>query len=210
MSFWKRKNKIKVRISPVFLLVLALFAAVDDLHLLLHILLAAALHECGHVFFLRFLGGEISAFYITAFGGELQIKNSNKISYGKELISVLAGPAVNIACALLCAKAAVFLTWERGYLIAGIHMSLALFNLLPVRMLDGGRAIELLLSWIIDPIYADHILHTLSGITLGCVLCLTSALQGMIGLQISLIVIELWFIACWCSETGIVKPVRTG
>ena len=209
MSHWKIKNRIKFKISPLFFILLALFAAADEFHLLLHILLAAALHEYGHIFFLRFFGGEVSTFCITAFGGELRIKNSGRLSYRQELIAVLAGPAVNLVCAVFCSQAAVFFCWERGYIVAGIHMSLALFNLLPVRMLDGGRAVELLLSWLIDPIYADRIFHVFCSITLACVLCLTSALQGMIGLQIPLMVVELWFIICWCSETGIVKPART-
>lgn len=40
---------------------------------------------------------------------------------------------VNLVCALVLGRAAAELSWERGYLLSGIHMLLALFNLLPLR-----------------------------------------------------------------------------
>ena len=50
----------------------------------------------------------------------------------KELAAVLAGPAVNLLCGLLLARG-------HAWVAAGAHLSLCLFNLLPVRPLDGGR-----------------------------------------------------------------------
>lgn len=49
---------------------------------------------------------------------------------------MLAGPAVNLLCALVLGGA-------HAWVAAGAHLSLCLFNLLPVRPLDGGRALYL-------------------------------------------------------------------
>ena len=80
----------------------------------------------------------------------------------KEIASVLAGPGVNFSVRFGAGPRGVELSWERGYLLSGIHMLLALFNLLPLRQLDGGRALYLMLSWLLDPITADRIGHGVS------------------------------------------------
>ena len=41
-------------------------------------------------------------------------------------------------------------------------------------------------------------------------LLLTAALQGAVGLQLPLVVLEFWFVLCWCAETGIVKSRLCG
>lgn len=211
MLHWKNSHKHKsvIAVSPAFLALLAVFAVVDRERLLMHILLAAALHECGHMAAVYLGGGEIAAFRITLFGGELRIRHPEWMSYGRELLAVLAGPGVNLLAALLLARMAASLNWERGYMIAGIHASLAVFNLLPLRPLDGGRALELLLSWLIEPIAADRAVHLISCLCLGVLLTACAALQAVLGLQLPLLLALLWFVVCWCLETGIVKTAET-
>lgn len=213
MSHWKKRRRTKagrIAVSPFFFLLLALFAAVDRQRLLFPILSAAALHEAGHLVVLRLVGGQIEQFTLTPFGGELRIRRSEWLSYGREIASVLAGPGVNLVCALVLGRAAAELSWERGYLLSGIHMLLALFNLLPLRQLDGGRALYLMLSWLLDPITADRIGHGVGCFFLCVALLLTAALQGAVGLQLPLVVLEFWFVLCWCAETGIVKSRLCG
>lgn len=74
------------------------------------------------------------------------ISVSAGLSYGKELAAVLAGPLANLLWGLL-------LAWLGGpWLVpAGANLVLCAFNLLPVRPLDGGRALELLVSWAAGP-----------------------------------------------------------
>ena len=208
MSHWKKRRRTKagrIAVSPFFFLLLALFAAVDRQRLLFPNLSAAPLHEAGHLAVLRLVGGQIEQFTLTPFGGELRIRRSEWLSYGRAIASVLAGPGVNLVCALVLGRAAAELSWERGYLLSGIHMLLALFNLLPLRQLDGGRALYLMLSWLLDPITADRIGHGVGCFFLCVALLLTAALQGAVGLQLPLVVLEFWFVLCWCAETGIVK-----
>lgn len=205
-----RRSKAKVSLDPAFLVLPGFFALADREHLLLHILLAALVHECAHVGVLRLCGGEIAAFRLSPFGGELTIRDAQRLSYGRELLAVWAGPGSNLLCAVILSRLAVYLSWERGYVLSGIHMLLALFNLLPLRALDGGRLLYLCLCWIWEPITAERIVHAVTIFTLSVLLFFASLLLGTIGVHLPLLFAEVWFITCWCAETGIVKRRETG
>ena len=103
MCLWKKKNKRRctVAVSPAFLALLLVFAAADRQRLLVHILLAAAVHEAVHAAAVHLAGGEIALFRITLFGAEMRIRRSERLSYGREILSVLAGPGVILLCALV-------------------------------------------------------------------------------------------------------------
>ncbi|MBR4211818.1 MAG: hypothetical protein IKR84_05465, partial [Oscillibacter sp.] len=75
----------------------------------------------------------------------------SRLSYGEELFCVLAGPGCNLFAASLCALAGN--PWPA---FAGANLILCAFNLLPVRPLDGGRALELLLSWAAGPAAGEY------------------------------------------------------
>ena len=67
-----------------------------------------------------------------------------------------------------------------------------------------------MLSWLLDPITADRIGHGVGCFFLCVALLLTAALQGAVGLQLPLVVLEFWFVLCCCAETGIVKSRLCG
>ena len=130
-------------VSGGFLLLTAWFALVNGWRLLAVILSAALLHETGHLLALYLLGGRAAGVRITVFGAELRTDAAH-LSYPAELAVTLAGPAANLACGLLLAQLG-------AWTAAGAHLSLCLFNLLPVRPLDGGRALYLLIAALAGP-----------------------------------------------------------
>lgn len=119
------------------------------------ILLAAAVHECGHWLTLRLLDEPVTSFRITLFGMEMRTRNS-RLSYPEEIAAVLAGPGANLLCGALlaCLPGTERLRGE----IAGANFVLAAFNLLPVRPLDGGHILELLLEWLAAPGCGEQII----------------------------------------------------
>ena len=129
MSRWRDR----IRISGGFWLLAAWFTLVNGWQLLAVILSAAALHELGHLLVLRLLGARVRELRVSVFGAEL-VTSAARLSYPGEIAAVLAGPAVNLLCALGLGGA-------HAWVAAGAHLSLCLFNLLPVRPLDGGRAL---------------------------------------------------------------------
>ena len=131
------------RVSPGVCLLVAGFAAVNGWHLTTVILGAAAVHELGHWAGLKVLGVRILGLRISALGAVLAVDRRG-LSYGKELAAVLAGPAANLLSTAVLARMGL----ETA---AGVHMVLGAFNLLPIRPLDGGRALYLGASWLLGP-----------------------------------------------------------
>lgn len=131
-----------VRVSPGFCLLTAWFALGCGWPLLAVVLGAAAVHELGHCAALWVQGTGIAGLRIGIFGAELEADRRG-LSYAGDLAAVLAGPAANLLCALALAS----LGGGRWAVLIGANLVLCAFNLLPVRPLDGGRALYLLASW---------------------------------------------------------------
>lgn len=132
----------KIRVSGGFVLLAAWFALVNGWEPLVTVLGAAAVHELGHWLLLRLLGAEVRSFRLGVLGAAMET-DSGRLSYGGELAAVLAGPAAN----LLAALALTALGGSRWPAAVGASLVLCVFNLLPIRPLDGGRALYLLASW---------------------------------------------------------------
>ena len=155
--------------SPGFCLLTAWFAAVNGPETLAVILWAALLHEAGHWLALRAAGAEILSLRVGILGMVMET-DSRRLSYGRELAVLLAGPGVNLLSACL-------LVWlaEGGEAAAGAHLVLGAFNLLPVRPLDGGRALEMLAVWLLGPVRGERLagwVGALTALLLAAGLCL--------------------------------------
>lgn len=153
----------EIRVSGGFWLLAAWFALVNGWELLGTVLGAAALHEGGHLAALYLLGGRAEGLRITVFGAALET-DAARLSYPAETAVVLAGPAVNLLCGLALASLG-------AWTAAGAHLSLCAFNLLPVRPLDGGHALELLVSWLAGPEAGERIARR-TGAAAALALCL--------------------------------------
>lgn len=113
------------------------------------------IHECGHAAAAALLGCRVLSIQMLPFGGVAVIEDGGRLTAGREIIIALAGPLQNILMVgitmlLQCANLGdpVFL----AYIIQG-NLLIALFNLLPVLPLDGGKIVQALVS-LIAPYYA--------------------------------------------------------
>ena len=128
----------RIRISVGFCLLLAWFLQANGAELLLMMLGAAAVHELGHCVVLSWLGGHIRNLQLSVFGALMET-DSRCLSYAGEAAAVLAGPFANFLGAVFFSLADTSLC----RVFTGANLALCLFNLLPIRPLDGGRALEL-------------------------------------------------------------------
>lgn len=134
----------RLEVSGGALAALAMLYYLDDNGVTLWVLLGCVLHEAGHWWMIRALGGRVVRLRLTCAGAELRLSAAHPLSHWGTLLAALAGPGVN----LLTAWVSVWLARRRAelYFFAGLNLGLACFNLLPTGWLDGGRALEALFA----------------------------------------------------------------
>lgn len=180
----------RVEITAGALLLWALLYYLDSGGMVPQVLAACALHELGHYVAIRLLGGRVSRLRITCVGAEMALSARSPLGPARELTAALAGPAVDLLCAGLCAGLG-----ERWYCFAGIHLALGLFNLLPVGPLDGGRALGCLFALAGHGDWAEPAVGVLSvglcmGLTMGALLLWWSGAYNL-----TLPLTALWLLA---------------
>ncbi|MEG1971788.1 MAG: hypothetical protein RR315_01420 [Oscillospiraceae bacterium] len=99
------------------------------------LLLAAAIHEGGHLAALKFLGGEIREVKIGLMGIGMKAINHGIRNLREEILLNLAGPLAGLWGGIL----AYMLHFKE---FGDLSLCISLFNLLPIRGLDGGAALN--------------------------------------------------------------------
>lgn len=96
--------------------------------------LASVVHEGGHLAAMLWLGYPPRACTLGAFG--MRIRLGERLpGYRQNLLISAAGPLVNLV-------SAAFLMWCGRSTAAAVHLTLAIFNLLPAAALDGGEMLR--------------------------------------------------------------------
>ena len=113
-----------------FWLVLGLTALLFPLKLVAGLLLAAAVHELGHILAIRLTGGRVRKLTLHAAGARL---DTDPMTPGREAVCALAGPAAGVLTVL---------AWRVFPELALAGMVQSVFNLIPVYPLDGGRVVR--------------------------------------------------------------------
>ena len=129
----------RIYISFLFLAVISIFLMVDKTGLFLPMVIAAAIHEMGHLLFMWIFGCQPKE--INLVPGSVQIVSSYCSTNSKNNLIYLSGPLFNLM---------VFVTLYINYLFffdnsflnfAFVNLLLGVFNLLPVKGLDGGNVL---------------------------------------------------------------------
>jgi Zn-dependent protease len=146
--------------KPGFLLVAAVYAALGG-RLCAAFVAAVLLHELAHAFAIEALGGKIIGITLAADG--ISLKKEGLMSYSKEAVAVLAGPAANLAAGIVSALLAG--KNEAAYFFAGVNVALGVFNLIPASGFDGGRVLKLVFSCLVSPDFAGRALVWVSALS---------------------------------------------
>ena len=121
---------VPVRTDAGFWLVLGLMVLVFPVRFRLGGVLAAFIHETGHILALRLTGGRLLSVQLHAFGARIE---AVPMEPGRAAICALAGPAAG-ALTLFAWR------WFPELTLAGLVQTA--FNLLPIYPLDGGRVVR--------------------------------------------------------------------
>ena len=110
--------------------------------------LALGVHELAHLAAAKLTRVEISEIRLMPFGGSARIENPYRLSPAQLIPTALAGPAANLALAVLIAALSQWrmLDPARAAALIPPNLTLMLFNLIPALPLDGGRALYALLQ----------------------------------------------------------------
>lgn len=167
----------KIKFGLGGLLMIAAMLISDSLRILGIYILAAILHELGHLFAAKSMKIEIKEIKF-GFSGVRIVTDERLNSYKNEVMLAAAGPIVNIMIflsvfAYFCLNgggmglfdiAEVFLSKSEfttdgalGFLALSSLIQ-AIFNLMPVNTFDGGRILYCLIAQIVNEHVADHVL----------------------------------------------------
>lgn len=149
--------KRRLDLTPGFPAFLAAVWYFDSCGIFWPFLAAMTVHELAHAAVLLLLGGRIESVRLSFAQVELR---TGLLSNRTELWSTAAGPGINLLCGWL------FRRWMPAF--AAVSLLLALFNLLPVWPLDGGRLLRTLLRmrWGAAGVDASQTLGLLFGLGL--------------------------------------------
>ncbi|GGF88544.1 M50 family metallopeptidase [Paenibacillus aceti] len=142
---------IKISVHPFFVIIM--LASVLTGHFLELIALFAIvfIHELGHVFAARCFDVNVLSIQMLPFGGVAEMEDTSHLTVRREIAIALAGPLQNVILIGISLLLKVCGLWEGAFFIYFIHSNLliALFNLLPILPLDGGKVWQSLCSTIL-------------------------------------------------------------
>ena len=195
----------RVEVTGGFLLLVAWLNYLDRSLLVPLALIACGIHELGHIFVIRLMGGAIKGIRITAIGAELIL--DRPLGYWQEGVSALAGPGMNLLLTMICCN------FEKGLVFSGLNLALAVFNLLPVGRLAGGRALHCTMALLAGPGAADWLGSRLDWLCTVGALAAGLFLAGVKG-NFTLLLVAFWLLAlsfrqnfCWFQQN---KPCQRG
>lgn len=180
----------RLEITPGFLLLMAGLLYLDEgAGLLPWAMLACALHELGHLAAALAFGGRSPRLRLSAVGAELRLDYPHPLSYGRENLVLLAGPAVN----LLLAVPAFALGLR---ILAVSSVWIGAFNLLPIPPMDGGRLAENLLGGWLELSWTPTALAVISAVLAG-LLAGVGAIAAAVYGNVTLVLTAVWLL--WCT-----------
>lgn len=149
---------VKIRAGFPFLAVTAFFLSGDMWLNYLYALIFALLHETGHLLAMVYFGC-IPDSIVLGMSGIKIIKKELSLSPFQECITALSGPFVNLVMMLI-------FSFRVNSLPFILNTGLLLFNLLPLKNLDGGRFLYNMTLHFSDASHAISVLFAAEGITL--------------------------------------------
>ncbi|MGN7468447.1 M50 family metallopeptidase [Brevibacillus sp. SAFN-007a] len=182
---------IRFRIHLLFWAVIGVSVLTGHFLEVITLFVIVLIHELGHVAMARELGWRVQEVQLLPFGGVATVENSYATDPLDEIAVALAGPFMNMV--MMAASYLFWYTgvwtedWSRFFLVS--NATIALFNLLPIWPLDGGRIVLATLCWFMS--YRQAALVSLTGSTL-----LAGILVGVSGfdLKFNLLIIGVYLL----------------
>ena len=158
---------IHAKVSVYFASIVAIALVLDTTGLIIYAILAIILHELGHIIMFWICKIPVSEIDFKPFGISIILQNNNSISYKKEIMIAVGGPLMNFFLASCALTLSSFNVFQHELIVFAIFsFAVAIFNLLPIGPLDGGRILTSIFCIKYDAIKADRIIKAISIILL--------------------------------------------
>lgn len=139
---------VRITFHPFFVIIMMASLVTGHFIELITLFAIVFIHECGHAAAAALLGYRVLSIQMLPFGGVAVIEDGGTITAYREIMIALAGPLQN----MLMVGVVLLLQYSNlgdpvflNYIIQG-NLLIALFNLLPVLPLDGGKIVQALVS----------------------------------------------------------------
>mgnify|MGYP004650405647 FL=1 len=136
---------LKIKIEYGMLAFLAFIVFIDKSNFLFLGILAALIHEIGHLIFMKKTGYDVNEISFNLFNANILDLNRVNRRMSDDILILVSGPFFNLIFFIL------FLFLYKIFLIKALlyfsfeNLFLCVFNLLPIHSLDGGQLLFLLL-----------------------------------------------------------------
>jgi stage IV sporulation protein FB len=190
------------RFHPLFVIMMALSVVTGYYIELLTLFGIVVIHELGHVVAAKYYEWEVTEVQLLPFGGVAVIDEQGNVTAWEEIVVALAGPLQNALMIIFALMMKSTALWSDGWVdyFVQANMWIALFNLLPILPLDGGRVLQALLSYRISYYYTLKLTLWMSLVMSGALLSASIYNYPVTGLNLNLLVIALFLLATnWYS-----------
>lgn len=164
-------------------------------------LCAATVHELGHIGCLAAFSQPPAEISLGAFGMRIRQGDGAPLSYAREAAAAFAGPAANLLLALLLYIISQLTgAYVQMRVCVCVNVFLALFNLLPVEPLDGGKVISCLLCIFIDSERARKVSKITAAVGISLLTAAGIFVFVVSGYNFTLIVAAVYLLVCLLSD----------
>jgi stage IV sporulation protein FB len=150
-----RIGGINLSLHPLFVIVMFFSVLTGQFLELLTLFTIVLIHELGHVCAAHFAGVAVKSVQLLPFGGVAVIEDHGRLTAGREIGIALAGPLQNGIMIMIAFGLGQVDLGSGAFLSYFIQANaiIALFNLLPVLPLDGGKVLQAAISLLL-PYYS--------------------------------------------------------
>ncbi len=149
-------------------------------------------HEIGHLAMMLSVGNKPKKVKFELIGINIIKNHEVATSIKNEILIALGGPLANAFILLVCCVVLCFNNSELIMTVACINLILMIFNLLPIKRLDGGIALYFFLTQKFDVPFATIVLKFVSILFITLIYCWGFHVLALSGYNISLIIIAIF------------------